>query len=151
MFDLQHNHPRRRVAIGSDNQSAMTDALVSDLRERGFELELLGALGESELSWPQVGRTVGEVVAAGGVDFGIVCCWTGTGVCIAANKVHGIRAALCNDAQTAAGARRWNDANVLALSLRLVTPALAHEILEAWLTTAPSEEASDRAAIAFFE
>ena len=88
-------------------------------------------------SWPEVGRSVGEAVASGRADFGVVCCWTGTGVSIAANKVPGARAALCGDAVTADGARRWNDANVLALSIRTTTDALAAEILDAFLAGRP--------------
>jgi ribose 5-phosphate isomerase B len=74
-------------------------------------------------------------VAAGEVERGVVCCWTGTGVSIAANKVAGARAALCTDAATARGARRWNDANVLALGLRLTTAATAAEMVDAFLDT----------------
>lgn len=90
--------------------------------------------------WPEVGRAVGEAVAGDDTDFGIVCCWTGTGVSIAANKVSGVRAALCADAETARGARRWNDANVLALSNRLTTPTVAVEIVEAFLVTAADDD-----------
>ncbi|MBI3256194.1 MAG: RpiB/LacA/LacB family sugar-phosphate isomerase [Actinobacteria bacterium] len=87
--------------------------------------------------WPEVGRRVAEAVAHGRADRGVVCCWTGTGVAIAANKVGDVRAALCTDAETARGARRWNDANVLALSLRLTSAAIGVEILEAFLDTEP--------------
>jgi ribose 5-phosphate isomerase B len=93
-----------------------------------------------EAAWPSVGRSVGAAVAGGEADWGIVCCWTGTGVSIAANKVSGVRAALCGDAATAAGAREWNDANVLALSLRATTEAVALEILEAWCAAAPTAD-----------
>lgn len=91
--------------------------------------------------WPDAGRLVGEAVGSGRCERGVVCCWTGTGVSIAANKVLGVRAALCTDAVTAQGARRWNDANVLALGLRLTSPVVATEIVDAFLTTAvePSE------------
>ena len=87
--------------------------------------------------WPDVAHRVGEAVNGGEADRGVVCCWTGTGVSIAANKVDGVRAALCTDAETARGARRWNDANVLALSLRLTSPVVAREMLEAFLGTEP--------------
>jgi len=96
--------------------------------------------------WTEVGREVALSVAAGDVDFGIVCCWTGTGVSIAANKVPGVRAALCVDAPTATGARRWNDARVLALSLRLTTPALALEIVDAFLEGLPDADELERIA-----
>jgi ribose 5-phosphate isomerase B len=89
------------------------------------------------LPWPEAGRAVGEAVAQGRAERGVVCCWTGTGVSMAANKVHGVRAALCTDAETARGSRRWNDANVLALSLRLTSPALSEEILDAFLSSEP--------------
>lgn len=118
-----------RVAFGTDDSTAMTDALKTHLAEAGHELAVVGE-GDP---WPDVGRTVGERVAAGDADVGIVCCWTGTGVSIAANKVAGVRAALCTDAATADGARRWNDANVLALGLRLTSDTMAAEIVDAFL------------------
>jgi ribose 5-phosphate isomerase B len=125
-----------RVALGSDDEAAVVAAIEEFLDESGHVLacRVVGS------AWPDVARSVGEVVARGEADCGIVCCWTGTGVSIAANKVAGVRAALCVDAATAAGARRWNDANVLALSLRLTTDALAEEIVGAFLTT-PADEA----------
>ncbi|MFN3372538.1 MAG: RpiB/LacA/LacB family sugar-phosphate isomerase [Chloroflexus sp.] len=130
-----------RIAVGSDEKNYLTDALIADLERRGHEVILFGPLTGTNDPWPDVGRAVGEAVASGQADQGIVCCYTGTGVSIAANKVPGIRAALCHDAQTAAGARKWNDANVLALSLRLTTPELAREILDAWFATeCPPEE-----------
>ena len=91
-------------------------------------------------AWPDVGRSVGEAVSSGRADAGVACCWTGTGVSIAANKVAGVRAALCTDAETARGARRWNDANVLAIGLRLTTPTVAGELLGAFLTTEPDAD-----------
>lgn len=145
-----------RIAVGSDEKNHLTDALIAELERRGHELILFGPLAGNSEPWPDVGRAVGEAVASGQADQGIVCCYTGTGVSIAANKVPGIRAALCHDAQTAAGARKWNDANVLALSLRLTTPELAREMLDAWFATEcpPEEQATidrlrafDRAAV----
>lgn len=130
-----------KLAVGSDEKNAFTDALIAELQNRGHELLLIGPLAGAANPWPEVGRAVGAAVAAGQADQGIVCCYTGTGVSIAANKVAGVRAALCHDAQTAAGARKWNDANVLALSLRLTTPDLAREILDAWFAgSCPPEE-----------
>ncbi len=129
-----------RVVVGSDERTTFTDALVEELRREGHELILIGPLAGEAEAWPEVGRAVGATVAAGHADQGIVCCFTGTGVSIAANKVRGIRAALCHDAQTAAGARRWNDANVLALSLRTTTIDLAREILSAWFSSSPPPE-----------
>jgi ribose 5-phosphate isomerase B len=89
--------------------------------------------------WPDAGRRVGEAVASGAADVGVVCCWTGTGVSIAANKVGGVRAALCTDAETARGARRWNDANVLAMGLRLTSAPVAEEMLAAFLGASADE------------
>jgi ribose 5-phosphate isomerase B len=120
-----------RVAFGTDERTPLTDAIWEVLRGAGHEV----VFRVEDEPWPDVGRRVGETVAAGDADRGIVCCWTGTGVSIAANKVAGVRAALCTDADTARGARKWNDANVLALGLRLTSPTLAQEMIEAFLTT----------------
>ncbi|MEY2568345.1 MAG: ribose 5-phosphate isomerase [Actinomycetota bacterium] len=120
-----------KVAFGTDEHTSLTEIVVAALEERGVEVQVL-ADGDP---WPDVGRRVGEVVAAGDAERGVVCCWTGTGVSIAANKVTGVRAALCTDAETARGARRWNDANVLAIGLRLTSPEVAREIVEAFLST----------------
>jgi ribose 5-phosphate isomerase B len=119
------------VAFGTDEHTALTAAVASHLSEAGHAVEVLA----DPAPWPDVGRVVGEAVAGGRADLGVVCCWTGTGVSIAANKVPGVRAALCVDAETARGARRWNDANVVALSLRLTSEAVAGEILDAFLAT----------------
>jgi ribose 5-phosphate isomerase B len=104
-----------------------------------MEVELHGPLGGEKLGWTDVAREVSERVSGGACDQGILFCWTGTGVSIAANKVPGIRAALCQDAKTAEGARKWNDANVLAMSLRATSPTVAAEILDAWLGSGPEE------------
>ena len=129
-----------KVAFGSDERTALSDAVAEALAAAGHQL----ILRMEDEPWPGVGRRVGELVAAGEADRGIVCCWTGTGVSIAANKVPGVRAALCTDAETAKGARRWNDANVLALGLRLTTPATAVEMLDAFLRTeADADEAEN--------
>jgi len=132
-----------RVAIGSDDRGPLLDALLEALDGRGAEILRFGALADGSHAWASIGRAVGEEVAAGRADVGIVCCWTGTGISIAANKVAQVRAALCADAATAAGARRWNDANVLALSLRATAPAVGVEILEAFLTTPVSNDPGD--------
>jgi ribose 5-phosphate isomerase B len=124
-----------RIALGSDERTVLTDAVVDDLRARGAEVVLIGSPASENLEWAEVGRRVGEQVAAGTVDMAVVFCWTGTGASMAANKVRGVRAALCTDAETAAGARRWNDANVLVMSLRLATPQVAKEMLDAWFAT----------------
>jgi ribose 5-phosphate isomerase B len=125
-----------RIAIGGDERNPVTDHVLEALRTRGHELvDVVGPVGGRDEQWADVGREVGEAVARGDADQGVVFCWTGTGVSLAANKVHGVRAALCTDAEQARGARRWNDANVLAMSLRLTSAALADEILEAWFST----------------
>lgn len=122
-----------RIAVGSDERTELTDAVVADLARRGLEFELHGALAPGDdPNWPVVAHAVATRVASGEVEQGILFCWTGTGVSMAANKVPGARAALCADAATADGARRWNDANILAMSLRGVSVAVASEILDAW-------------------
>ena len=121
-----------RVVVGTDERTPVVDAIVGRLGELGAEVAELPVE-----DWPEAGRDVAAAVATGRADVGIVCCWTGTGVSIAANKVAGVRAALCTDAETARGARRWNDANVLAVGLRLTSTEVARELVDAFLTTAP--------------
>ena len=141
-----------RCAIGADDVGPLTDALLAELEKRGAEITTFGAVHDpNDKEWASIGRAVGEEIAAGRADVGIVCCWTGTGISIAANKIPGVRAALCGDAVTAEGARKWNDANVLALSLRATSPAVGIEILAAFLATAASEDPSDRHSIAALE
>jgi ribose 5-phosphate isomerase B len=135
-----------RISVAADERTGIADAVVEELRRRGHEPVVHGALSDSERDdWAWASETAARDVADGESDQAIVCCWTGTGASIAANKVPGIRAALCVDAPTAAGARRWNDANVLALSLRATSEAELAEILDAWFAAAPSAEADDRA------
>ncbi len=129
--------PNVRIALGSDERTALTDAVAEDLEKRGHEVVLVGPPGGQDLGWAEVGRRVGELVAGGETDTAVLCCWTGTGASIAANKVPGVRAALCTDAETARGARRWNDANVLAMGLRLTSPEVAREMIDAFLGTEP--------------
>lgn len=128
-----------RIAVGSDERTSLTDAVRGDLRARGHEVVAVGPAADEESEhdkqWAQVGREVGELVAGGVADTAVLFCWTGTGASIAANKVPGVRAALCADAPTAAGARRWNDANVLVMSLRATSVELAREMLDAWFST----------------
>lgn len=133
-----------RIVVGSDEKTTLTDAVVADLEARGATVTLVGPLAGEIAEWADVGRRVGEAVVGGAADSGVLFCWTGTGASIAANKVRGVRAALCTDAETAAGARRWNDANVLVMSLRLASPPVAHEMLDAWFATEPdASEASN--------
>ncbi len=146
-----------RIAVGADERTPVTDAVIAELRRRGHELDLRGSLrtpvrqprrSGSDNDWPSVARAVAEAVTAGQADEGILFCWTGTGVSMAANKVPGIRAALCDDAETARGARLWNDANVLCLSLRRTSEAVAQEILDTWFNTSFVPNDTDNACLA---
>jgi ribose 5-phosphate isomerase B len=138
-----------RIAVAADERTGVADAVVEEVRRRGHEPLLHGALSDAERDdWAWASEAAARDVAEGRAEQGIVCCWTGTGASIAANKVAGVRAALCADAATADGARRWNDANVLALSLRATSPAVLGEILDAWFAGAPSSDADDRANVA---
>jgi ribose 5-phosphate isomerase B len=122
-----------RIALGADERTRLVDRLVELLEARGHAVTRFGRAADEDEAWGPTAVRVARAVAAREADAGVVCCWTGTGVSIAANKVPGIRAALCTDAETARGARRWNDANVLALSLRLTSEEVAKEIVDAWL------------------
>ena len=131
-----------QVAFGTDETTVVSQAVVAELQAAGHEVVLL----LQDEPWPDVGSRVGQAVAGGEADWGVVCCWTGTGVSMAANKVAGVRAALCGDAETASGARRWNDANVLAVSLRLTSPEVAKEMLAAFAETAPDNSEAENIA-----
>ena len=130
-----------RIALGSDERSHLTDFVEQDLQRRGFGVRLFGPLSGEAQAWPEVAALVAECVASGEADGGVLFCWTGTGVSMAANKVPGIRAALCGDSETARGARAWNQANVLCLSLRATSETVAAEVLDAWFSASsdPSE------------
>jgi ribose 5-phosphate isomerase B len=133
-----------RIAVAADERVGIADAVVEELRKRGHEVLAHGALSQGERDdWAWASEAAARDVADGRAEQAIVCCWTGTGASIAANKVEGVRAALCGDAPTADGARRWNDANVLALSLRATSEAELQEILDAWFAAAPSTEPDD--------
>lgn len=136
-----------RLAVGSDERTHVTDKVIDELRRRGHELLLFGPLRGDDQPWPDVARSVAESVVGDAAAEGILFCWTGTGVSIAANKVPGIRAALCDDAETARGARLWNDANILCLSLRRVSEVIALEILEAWFATSYQPNETDDACL----
>ncbi|MGI8730191.1 MAG: RpiB/LacA/LacB family sugar-phosphate isomerase [Solirubrobacteraceae bacterium] len=141
-----------RISVAADERAGVADAVVYELRERGHETTLHGALSDAGRDdWAWCAEAAARDVAEGRAEQAVVCCWTGTGASIAANKVGGVRAALCADAQTAAGARRWNDANVLALSLRTTSEAELGEILDAWFDAAPSDEDDDRANVAHID
>jgi len=138
-----------RIAVAADELTGVAELVPEALRARGHEPLLHGALAPGERSdWAWASERAARDVVGGQAEQAVVCCWTGTGASIAANKVRGVRAALCGDAETAAGARRWNDANVLALSLRTTSAAQLEEILDAWLAAAPSGEADDIANVA---
>jgi len=135
--------------VAADERTGVADAIVDELRMRGHEPLLHGAFNDDERDdWAWASEAAARDVAEGRADQGVVACWTGTGASIAANKVPGVRAALCADAETARGARRWNDANVLALSLRGTSHAVLTEILDGWFAGEPSTEADDLANIA---
>jgi ribose 5-phosphate isomerase B len=133
-----------RISVAADELTGVAEAVVEELRGRGHEPVLHGALAPRERDdWAWASEAAARDVAEGRADQGIVCCWTGTGASIAANKVPGVRAALCADGETARGARRWNDANVLALSLRTTSEALLGEIFDAWFAGEASAEEDD--------
>ena len=133
-----------KIAVASDEKTYLTDFVIEDLKQRGHEVVLYGPLADDALPWTLASEKLADTVADGSADEGVLFCYTGTGASIAANKVPGIRAALCCDAQTAKGARWWNDANVLVLSLRATSPEVAKEILDAWYseTVRPDEIAT---------
>jgi ribose 5-phosphate isomerase B len=141
-----------RIAVAADENVGVAETVVDELRRRGHEPLTHGALSPEERDdWAWASEAAARDVAEGRADQAVVCCWTGTGASIAANKVAGVRAALCGDAPTAAGARKWNDANVLAISLRATSEAELAEILDAWFAAAPSTEPDDRANVAHLE
>ena len=130
-----------RIAVSTDERTGVAEAVVEELRRRGHDPVLHGALADDERDdWAWASEAAARDVAGGAADQAVVCCWTGTGASIAANKVPGVRAALCGDAETARGARKWNDANVLALSLRTTSEALLEEILDGWFEGAPTAD-----------
>jgi ribose 5-phosphate isomerase B len=133
-----------KIAVAADERTGVADAVVDELRRRGHEPIVHGALNDEERDdWAWASEAAARDVAEGRAEQAVVACWTGTGASMAANKVPGIRAALCADAETARGARKWNDANVLALSLRTTSEAVLDEILDAWFEGAPSSDAED--------
>src|SRR3954466_3977193 len=133
-----------RIAVAADERVGVADVVVKELQQRGHDVVAHGALNDAERDdWAWASEAAARDVADGRAEQGVVCCWTGTGASIAANKVGGVRAALCGDAETARGARCWNDANVLAISLRTTSEALLEEILDAWFEGAPSDESDD--------
>jgi ribose 5-phosphate isomerase B len=141
-----------RIAVAADERTGVAEAIAGELERRGHRISAHGALNESERDdWAWATEAAAREVAESRAEQAVVACWTGTGASIAANKIAGIRAALCTDAETARGARVWNDANVLALSLRATSEALLAEILDAWFTAEPSDEREDRANVAHLD
>ncbi len=140
-----------KIAIGSDMKAHLAQVLPEELKKRGHEVAVFGALAATPAPWTKVAIEVAERVAAGEYDQAVLCCWTGTGISLAANKVKGIRAALCGDAQTAAGARKWNDANILCMSLRATSEEVAREMLDAWFANEPSTDEEDVACLRYLE
>jgi ribose 5-phosphate isomerase B len=129
-----------RIVVGADDEGPVAETVVDELRSRGHDVSVL-----ERDQWPDVARRVAETVASGEADQGVLFCWTGTGTSMAANKVPGVRAALVWEPWIAEGARRWNDANVLVMSLKRTEPETAKEILDAWLGVAepdPDEAAN---------
>jgi ribose 5-phosphate isomerase B len=124
-----------KAVVGSDGATPAADAAVEHLRARGIEVVPVGPLAGRDADWVQVSREVGVAVAEGEADAAVLFCFTGTGASMAVNKVPGVRGALCVDAETARGARRWNDANVLVMSYRLATETLVREIIDAFFDT----------------
>lgn len=138
-----------RISVSSDMDEPVARLLVAELEGRGHEVLTHGALRPGDdPQWAACSSAAARDVADGTSAMAVVCCWTGTGASIAANKVPGVRAALCGDAYSADGARRWNDANVLALSLRLTSGPVLKEILDAWFAGELSEDAEDRGNVA---
>jgi ribose 5-phosphate isomerase B len=138
-----------RISVAADELTGIAQPLVAELRQRGHEPILHGAYVEEERpDWAWASEAAARDVAEGRADQAIVACWTGTGASIAANKVPGIRAALCTDVRTVEGARRWNDANVLALSLRRTGLAELQEMLDVWFSEGPSDDPQDMENIA---
>ncbi|TYB67758.1 RpiB/LacA/LacB family sugar-phosphate isomerase [Nonomuraea sp. PA05] len=141
-----------RISVAADSKDGVAERVVSELRRRGHEVVTHGALGDDERDdWAWACELAARDVSEGRAEQAVVCCWTGTGASIAANKVPGVRAALCVDAYTADGARKWNDANVLALSLRLTSEVVLDEILDAWLAGRPSTDPADVANVAHLD
>ncbi len=126
-----------KISLGSDEKTHVTDFVVDELRMRGHDVEVVGPPAGEDIQWTDVAERVARAVASGAAEQGVLFCWTGTGVSMAANKIPGVRAALCGDAETARGARRWNDANVVCMSLRATSEVVAKEILDAWFEAQP--------------
>lgn len=137
-----------KITFGSDERTVLTDAIERWLAGHGHVVTKVGHLVDEaeKWKWADIGRRVAESVARGDAKMGIICCWSGTGVTIAANRVRGARAALCWDAETARLARKWDDANILTMSLRYTSETVGREILDVWFDTPFDEEGLNQAA-----
>jgi ribose 5-phosphate isomerase B len=124
-----------QFVAGADDEGEAFEAAVDQLRRHGHEVEVL-----ERDQWPEIAKEVAGAVARGAADQGLLFCWTGTGTAMAANKVPGARAALAWEPWIAEGARRWNDANVLVMSLKRTTPETARAIVDAWLSVESPDE-----------
>jgi ribose 5-phosphate isomerase B len=136
-----------KISVGADERLHVVESVLEYLEDAGHEVTWHGPQSGETAPWPEVSRAVAQEVVSGAAQEGILLCWTGTGVSIAANKFKGIRAALCEDAETARGARLWNNANVLCLSMRRLSDAVAQEILETWFGTAYLPNETDDACL----
>ncbi|HHM20504.1 MAG TPA: RpiB/LacA/LacB family sugar-phosphate isomerase [Bacteroidetes bacterium] len=141
-----------KIAVGSDMMTHLVEVVVKELEKRGHQVVPFGALvNPDDAPWPRVAIEVARQVAGGAFDQAVLFCWTGTGISLAANKVKGIRAALCHDAQTAAGARKWNDANILCMSLRATPEEVAREMLQAWFENEPDTDEENQTCLAMLK
>lgn len=140
-----------KLSVGADERLYIVNIILDWLAQKGHQVTWHGPEAGETSPWPQVARKVAEDVAEGRAEEGVLLCWTGTGVSMAANKVRGVRAALCADAETARGARLWNNANVLCLSMRLTSEEVVKEILEKWFSTTYESNPTDDACLTMIE
>lgn len=136
-----------KISIGADERLHVVEVVLDYLKEKGHQVTWYGPEEGQTQPWPDVAKSVALDVQSGTAFEGILFCWTGTGVSMAANKVKGIRAALCDDAETARGARLWNNANILCMSMRRVSEVVAKEILDTWFSTSYEPNETDNASL----
>lgn len=129
-----------KLIVASDEKTDLTKSVIQHLQKQGHQVILMGDLLKKNDKWAQIGFDAAQKVANGEVNQAILFCWSGTGICMAANRIKDARAALCWDAETARLARKWDNANILCLSLRFTSEAIAKEILDAWFSTKFDEE-----------
>jgi ribose 5-phosphate isomerase B len=134
-----------KIVVASDEKTPLTDFVIDYLKSKGHEISLLGDLVKKQGKWAEISMEAAQKVVNGEADMGIVFCWSGTGVTMAANKVKGARAALCSTPQIAQLARKWNDANILTMAIVHTSPETAKEILDTWFATEFDEEGLDQA------